>query len=146
MSEEAAPVQRIQFGQEIQPVKSNGVYTSTPFTHPSLSEKSDGVDLEARAVRIAEEDSNRKKKQVCDTPPNLAIAGSFYAHLISARLGELTKHRNSRDGLSHGSHSRQLELSMVTSVPHRCMSTRQLSHPSRHTMILLAPYRSSSGP
>jgi hypothetical protein len=64
MSESEQIQRNIQFEEEILPVRSAGVYTSG-FNHPSLTEKSEVVDLEARAVRIAEEDLNRKKKQVC---------------------------------------------------------------------------------
>ena len=53
--------QRIQFGEDIHPVKtaSSKVYNKDP----SVSEKN-GLDIEDRAVQIANEDLNQKKKQV----------------------------------------------------------------------------------
>jgi hypothetical protein len=54
-------VQRIQFGEEIHPVKTG---TSKVYNKdPSLSEKN-GFDIEDRAMQIANADLNQKKKQV----------------------------------------------------------------------------------
>jgi len=61
---ESTPIQRVQFGEEIHPVKSTGVYSST-VREASLSEKNEDVNFEERAVQIADADANRKKKQVC---------------------------------------------------------------------------------
>jgi KUP system potassium uptake protein len=56
------PIQHIQFGEEIQPARTTA---SKAYTKDlaSFSEKSAGVDLEERAVQIANEDLNHKKKQ-----------------------------------------------------------------------------------
>jgi KUP system potassium uptake protein len=58
--------QRIQFGEEIHPVKTatSKVYNKDP----SLSEKN-GFDIEDRAMQIANADLNQKKKQVSDSIP-----------------------------------------------------------------------------
>jgi KUP system potassium uptake protein len=60
----ADALQRIQFGDEIHPVKSTGTtaYSGTR-KDAFLSEKTGGYDLEEKAVNIANEDLNRKKKQ-----------------------------------------------------------------------------------
>ena len=62
---ESTPIQHIQFGDEINPVKtaSSRVY-SIASKEPSLPEKAAGHDLEEKAVQIANEDLNRKRKQV----------------------------------------------------------------------------------
>jgi KUP system potassium uptake protein len=53
--------QRIQFGEEIHPVKPS---TSKVYNKdPSLSEKK-SFDVEDRAIQIANADLNQKKKQV----------------------------------------------------------------------------------
>lgn len=59
---DSEPAQRIQFGEEIHPVKTatSKVYNKDP----SLSEKR-SFDVEDSAVQIANADLNRKKKQVC---------------------------------------------------------------------------------
>ncbi|KAF4636440.1 hypothetical protein G7Y89_g1645 [Cudoniella acicularis] len=62
---DSIPIQRIQYGEETNPVKSkNGstVYASAHDEH-SLSEKNHGPDLEERAVQLANADLNAKKKQ-----------------------------------------------------------------------------------
>ena len=61
------PIQYIQFGEEIQPARTTA---SKAYTKDlaSFSEKSAGVDLEERAVQIANEDLNHKKKQVWKSP------------------------------------------------------------------------------
>jgi hypothetical protein len=60
-------IQHIQFGEEIQPARTTA---SKAYTKDlaSFSEKSAGVDLEERAVQIANEDLNHKKKQVWKSP------------------------------------------------------------------------------
>lgn len=61
------PAPRIQFGEDIQPVKTNKsatVYSKAHDGYPSSSEKSGAVDVEDRAVQIANEDLNKKNKQV----------------------------------------------------------------------------------
>jgi hypothetical protein len=64
MSETAVP--RIQFEDGIKPVKSTGVsYIVGTGTSNSTSEKSAEYDAEAAQNAIADEDLNRKKKQVC---------------------------------------------------------------------------------
>lgn len=56
-------VQRIQFGEEIYPVKTK---TSNVYNKEhSPSEKND-FDIEDRAMQIANADLNKKKKQVCN--------------------------------------------------------------------------------
>ncbi|TVY78242.1 Potassium transporter [Lachnellula suecica] len=58
--------QRIQFGEEIQHVKTKNSAAGHSQAHdgiPALSEKSEEVDLEERAVEIANEDLNKKNKQ-----------------------------------------------------------------------------------
>jgi hypothetical protein len=61
------PIQHIQFGEEIQPARTTA---SKAYTKDlaSFSEKSAGVDLEERAIQIANEDLNHKKKQVRKSP------------------------------------------------------------------------------
>ena len=61
---ESTPVQRIQFGDEISPVKKTVTSYSNANKDPSLSEKAGGYDLEERAIQIADQDLNQKKKQV----------------------------------------------------------------------------------
>jgi hypothetical protein len=60
-------IQHVQFGEEIQPARMTA---SKAYTNDlaSFSEKSAGVDLEERAVQIANEDLNHKKKQVRKSP------------------------------------------------------------------------------
>ena len=60
---------RIQFGEEIHPAKTGGskVY-STAKRDPSLSENGGSYDVEEKAVQIANDDLNRKNKQVCSIP------------------------------------------------------------------------------
>lgn len=56
------PTQHIQFGEGIRPVKTA---TSQAYNKDlSLSEKTGTYDLEERALRIADDDLNKKKKQV----------------------------------------------------------------------------------
>lgn len=66
--EASTPIQRVQFGEDIQPVKtknSSTVYSQAHNDHPALNEKGEAVDLEDRAaVQIASEDLNKKNKQV----------------------------------------------------------------------------------
>jgi hypothetical protein len=64
MAESTTP--RIQFGDEIKPVKSGSatVYATAAGRNPSLSEKYDSNDVEIGARNVADEDINRKKKQV----------------------------------------------------------------------------------
>ena len=64
---DSTPIQRVQFGENIQPVKTKGsatVYSQAHNDHPALNEKREAVDVEDSAVQIATEDLNRKKKQV----------------------------------------------------------------------------------
>lgn len=60
----------IQFGDEIQPVKSNGAPSYTAVLRDSkVSQRVTSHDLEEKAVQLANEDLNTKKKQVrCATP------------------------------------------------------------------------------
>jgi hypothetical protein len=60
---ESDPIQHIQFGEDVQPVKSAGatVY-STGHKDQSISEKAD-YDIEDRVAKIADADLNSKKKQ-----------------------------------------------------------------------------------
>lgn len=51
-----------QSGEEINPAQKSGDVSE--HKDPSLSEKAEGYDLDEEAVRIADEDLNRKKKQV----------------------------------------------------------------------------------
>jgi hypothetical protein len=61
---ESTSVQDIQFGDDIRPVKSAGIYTTAQSKDPvSISEKG-SYDLEERAAHIADADLNSKKKQV----------------------------------------------------------------------------------
>jgi len=53
--------QHIQFGDEIHHVKTTS--SKVHNKDPSVSEKN-GLDIEDRAVQIANEDLNQKKKQV----------------------------------------------------------------------------------
>ncbi|TVY88032.1 Potassium transporter [Lachnellula willkommii] len=65
--EASTPIQHVQFGEDIQPVKtknSSTVYSQAHNDHPALNEKEEAVDLEDRvAVEIANEDVNKKNKQ-----------------------------------------------------------------------------------
>jgi KUP system potassium uptake protein len=55
----------IQFGDEIRPVKSNGAPPYTTVLRDSkVSQRITSHDLEEKAVRLANEDLNTKKKQV----------------------------------------------------------------------------------
>ena len=65
MSEAGA--QRIQFDDAIHPVRSDGISAYTALRKdPSTSEKEAIHDVEGNhTARIADEDLNRKKKQVC---------------------------------------------------------------------------------
>jgi len=67
---DSTPIQRVQFGEAIQPAKAKDeatVYSQAHKSHPGLNEKGEGeaVDVEDRAVQIANEDLNKKNKQVC---------------------------------------------------------------------------------
>jgi len=67
---DSTPAQGIQFGEDIQPVKTNKGATFNSKAHdgyPSSSEKSRAVDIEDKAVQIANDDLNKKNKQVCDS-------------------------------------------------------------------------------
>lgn len=66
MAEAIAP--RIQFRDEIKPMKSNvaTAYNAT-VQNPSLSGNIDSYDLEIAQKNIADEDLNRTKKQVSPT-------------------------------------------------------------------------------
>lgn len=60
-------VQRIQFGDEISPVKSvdeNAIAYTSVLHSSRVSEKVSYADLEEQAIAIADEDLNGKKKQV----------------------------------------------------------------------------------
>jgi len=65
---DSTPVQHVQFGDEIQPVETRNsltVYSQARNDHSALDEKGEHVDLEDRAaVEIANEDLNKKNKQV----------------------------------------------------------------------------------
>jgi hypothetical protein len=65
--DDTTPAQRIQFGEDIQPVKTNKSATVCSKAHDgySLTEKSEAVDVEDRAVQIANDDLSKKNKQVC---------------------------------------------------------------------------------
>lgn len=67
---ESDPIQRVQFGDGIDPVKSAGatVY-STLQKEPSIPEKT-GYDVEGTAAQIADGDMNGKKKQASSPPTN----------------------------------------------------------------------------
>ena len=57
--------QRIQFGDEISPVKSTGATAySDGHKEPSLVEKRADYDTEEMALQIADADLNSRKKQV----------------------------------------------------------------------------------
>lgn len=75
------PAPRIQFGEEIHPVKSAGVY-SAMVKDAALLEKNGGLDLEQRALQIADSDLNRKKKQVMFSDFAI-IYRSFVSHTAS---------------------------------------------------------------
>ena len=61
---ESSPAQRIQFGDEINPIRKTSTAYSNAVKEPSLSEKAAGHDLEEKAIQIADQDLNQKKKQV----------------------------------------------------------------------------------
>lgn len=60
---ESTLVQRLQFEDGIHPIKTAGsrAYSISSKERP-LPEKAGGYDLEERAVQIANDDLNRKKK------------------------------------------------------------------------------------
>lgn len=67
--------QRIQFGEEIHPVKTS---TSKVYNKDaSLSEKN-GFDIEDRALQIANADLNREKKQVSEFMPVSGVSGRAF--------------------------------------------------------------------
>lgn len=63
--------QHIQFGDEIKPVRSNrsNISNGLPFGdvlgESKVSQAATSHDFEEKALEIANEDLNRKKKQVC---------------------------------------------------------------------------------
>jgi hypothetical protein len=64
---DSTPIQHVQFGEGIEPVKTkNGAtaYSQAYNGQPALNEKGEAVDVEDRAVQIANEDLNKKNKQV----------------------------------------------------------------------------------
>ncbi len=66
---------RIQFGEDIHPVKTS---TSKVYNKDaSLSEKN-GFDVEDRALQIANADLNQKKKQVSESRPISGVSGSAF--------------------------------------------------------------------
>jgi hypothetical protein len=74
------PIQHIQFGEEIQPTRTTA---SKAYTKDlaSFSEKYAGVDLEERAVQIANEDLNHKKKQVRKAPKARSLISDIFRDL-----------------------------------------------------------------
>ena len=60
---ESDPIQHVAFGESIHPVKSAGATVYSNKGEQSISEKA-VFDLEDTAARIADNDLNRKKKQV----------------------------------------------------------------------------------
>jgi hypothetical protein len=67
---DSEPIQRVQFGEEIHPVKTTkSVRSYTTFVKDAaLAEKTEEADLEQRADQIADSDLNRKKKQASYAP------------------------------------------------------------------------------
>lgn len=69
---DSSSIQHVQFGGDIEPVKTRNnsvVYSKAHNGRPSLSEKTEPVDVEDRAAQIADEDLNSKKKQVHSLRP-----------------------------------------------------------------------------
>jgi len=62
-------INRIQFGEEIHPVKTTG--SAAYRKELAATEKARGdFDIEERAAQLANADLNSKKKQVCQHAPN----------------------------------------------------------------------------
>lgn len=75
---------RIQFGEDIHPVKTS---TSKVYNKDaSLSEKN-GFDVEDRALQIANADLNQKKKQVSESRPISGVSGSAFNWLVKTYTG-----------------------------------------------------------
>lgn len=86
---DSTPAQRIQFGEDIQPVKTNKsatAYSKAQDGYPSSSEKSGAVDVEDRAVQIANEDLNKKNKQVCSS-------GAIFLAACANQISPIDLHR-----------------------------------------------------
>lgn len=66
---DSAPTQRVQFGEGIEPVKTKNsvsAYSKMFNRQAALDEKPSAVDIEESAVqKSANEDLNKKNKQVC---------------------------------------------------------------------------------
>jgi hypothetical protein len=54
----------VQFGDGIRPVKTTQSRTFDINTHPSLAQRVAEYDSEEKAIKVANEDLNRKNKQV----------------------------------------------------------------------------------
>lgn len=61
----ADPSQHIQFRDEIKPVRSNGLAFGDVLAESKVSQMASSYDFEEKALEIANEDLNKKKKQVC---------------------------------------------------------------------------------
>jgi len=55
----------VQFGDGIRPVKSMPSHALAIDEDPSLADKAADYDYEEKAIQIANDDLNRKNKQVC---------------------------------------------------------------------------------
>ena len=129
----AEPAPKIQFGDEIHPIKTTPSRVFPINEDPSLARKAAGYDYEEKAIQIANDDLNRTNKQVRD-----ALARCDARDTDTGRL--------TQDGLSYGWRTKVSVLYMATSEQALFTYTLLHSQVSRLGMIWSAHCPSLFGP